>query len=77
MDTWINTWVSGWPEMIAKGMNEGPEPIGDYLKWTGVQLKGYIFIDIINNDYVNLTIWTNLNYILIRTLTFIWIGQGF
>ena len=29
MDNWMNEYVSGWPEMIAKGITEGPEPIGD------------------------------------------------
>ena len=29
MDNWINMCVSGWPEMVAKGITEGPEPIGD------------------------------------------------
>ena len=69
--------MSGWPEMIAKWINGGPEPIVDYLKRNDVQLKGHIFIDIINNDYVNLTLWINLNYILMRQLTFIGVGLGF
>ena len=39
MDNWMNEYVSGWPEMIAKVINEGSEPIGDYLKMNGCTIK--------------------------------------